>query len=203
MPAPVCSRQVDFPLVHSHPALPLAQPLLPIGYEKHETFPFAVKTGDQSSAMQLKLTGGTAASTHATVEIRPDSRQADGDNPELVVARKPVHSLAYEQPLAVAKALDASLLRHQSHMHEMFIAVQRAELQYERTSLAHYVSGASSLTHDVWVKHTDTGHLLAPGYVPLTTLEMTELVEAMQQVYRSAAAEKVATLKNDHRFVLE
>lgn len=45
----------------------------------------------------------------------------------------------------------------------------------------------------------DTGHKLAPGYVPLSSNEMSDLVASMAEVYRAAAAQTISKAKEDHR----
>jgi hypothetical protein len=85
-------------------------------------------------------------------------------------------------------------------LHEAFIAAQREEMQYKKTVQAHIQSGAAlDSTHDVWVKHHDTSHMLAPGYIPLSAAQMSEIVEAMTQVYLEAAAEKAHKAREEHR----
>ena len=51
----------------------------------------------------------------------------------------------------------------------------------------------------MFIKHTGTGHALAPGYLPLTAPEMGTLVAAMEGVYLAEASGRVAAARLDHR----
>lgn len=50
-------------------------------------------------------------------------------------------------------------------------------------------------------RQTAVGHLHAPGYVPLPTSLMAEIVGEMRRVYCGEAAEMVAGKREQHRWV--
>ena len=94
--------------------------------------------------------------------------------------------------------MQAALVRYHTHLHEAFVHAQRAELRFERSSHVHTQSFAP---HTFFPKHTGTGHLLAPGYEPMTASEMGQLVTAMAEVYREVAAMKATEVRKGHRWV--
>ncbi|GAX73934.1 hypothetical protein CEUSTIGMA_g1384.t1 [Chlamydomonas eustigma] len=171
--------------------------LLPIGHVQHSTFPLSVRDhqlsrlaevheDDLSRLMQLYMDGDS------------------GENPELYIKQKYLYHPAVQgSSLDTLNAHQASMIRHQRRLHEAFIAAQREEVHYKKTMQAHIQSGASlDATHDVWVKHHDTSHIFAPGYIPLTAAQMSEIVAAMTQVYMEAAAEKAHKAKEEHSEVM-
>jgi hypothetical protein len=88
-------------------------------------------------------------------------------------------------------------MRYQSKLYEAFIGSHKAEIQYAKACKNHALQHTKNT---LLPRQTNTGNCLAPGYVPLSSSEMGELIAGMAEVYRAAAVEtKRATICN-HRY---
>lgn len=71
------------------------------------------------------------------------------------------------------------------------------------TASVRFTSSPSlSLPSQVIGRQTAVGHVHAPGYVPLPTSLMAEIVGEMRRVYCGEAAEMVAGKREQHRCVV-
>lgn len=73
----------------------------------------------------------------------------------------------------------AELLRYQSRLHNAFVAARCAEQEYAAAARVH---ASTAQPREVWIKHTATGHVTAPGYMPLSPAEMGDIVAEMTEV---------------------
>eukprot|EP00798_Chlamydomonas_sp_ICE-L_P021773 gene21773-28791_t len=92
----------------------------------------------------------------------------------------------------------ANYTRDMNRLNDSIIVAEREEAADEKKLRGH----ALTTTDLLWIKHTNTGHALAPGYMPLPPGDMAELVAGMRNAYQADLAYNAARQKQEHELIM-
>ncbi|KAF5827689.1 hypothetical protein DUNSADRAFT_245 [Dunaliella salina] len=112
----------------------------------------------------------------------------------LTIEKATIGSMDATELLEAVKLTQAALMREEGLRMQQEANREREAAKEEEVRRGR----EKAATQLLWVKHTNTSHDLAPGYMPLSSMTMARLVAEMRAVYRAAAMEQVAAARKDH-----
>ncbi|KAG2444469.1 hypothetical protein HXX76_001221 [Chlamydomonas incerta] len=124
------------------------------------------------------------------------------DTPELVVAPMPIGELHVPTLLTELVAAAGEQGRDDRFVADNTARIGRLVVAEERFSRHRQLMSKLMLTQVIG-RQTAVGHLHVPGYSPLTSAAMGEIVAEMAAVYRGEAAELVAAIRQQHREAMD